>query len=171
MDKFAVGEIVGFFHGGITVRNMEESLKFYRDGLGLNLNFDRLLEGPYLKVVLGMKFALIRAAYLDIPGGGFVELLEYQGVERYNGASRPCDYGAGHLCMYVRGIDEIAQRMFSMGYKARSENCVDITEGPNTGGRSLYLSDPDGYYIELFQRPEVQDSGNAVPNLKATSEV
>lgn len=43
--------------------------------------------------------------------------------------------------------------MFSMGYVARSESCVDITEGPNKGARSLYLLDPDGYPIELFQPP------------------
>ena len=50
-------------------------------------------------------------------------------------------------------IDEIAEKMFKMGYIARSESCVDITEGPNAGGRSLYLLDPDGYPIELFMRP------------------
>lgn len=43
--------------------------------------------------------------------------------------------------------------MFKMGYLARSQSCVDITEGPNSGARSLYLLDPDGYAIELFMRP------------------
>ena len=149
-----MGEIVGFFHGGITVRDMDESLKFYRDGLGLSMKFDRLLEGGYLKVALDLKFDVIRAAYLNIPGGGYIELLEYQGIERLSAASRPCDFGAGHFCMYVKGIDEIAQKMICLGYVARSQGCVDITEGPNKGARSLYLSDPDGYYIELFQRTE-----------------
>jgi lactoylglutathione lyase len=148
-----MGKIIGFFHGGITVRDLDKSLEFYRDGLGLNEKFDRLLVGPYLKTVLNLKFEAIRVAYLDIPGGGFIELLDYQGIERLPAASRPCDYGAGHFCFYVSKIDEIASKMFSMGYLARSESCVDITEGPNKGARSLYLLDPDGYPIELFQRP------------------
>ena len=43
--------------------------------------------------------------------------------------------------------------MFKMGYLARSESCVDVTEVPNAGARVLYLLDPDGYPIELFMRP------------------
>lgn len=149
-----MGEIIGFFHGGITVSDLDKSLIFYRDGLGLIEKFDRLLDGPYLKTVLNLKFEAIRVAFLEIPGGGFIELLDYQGIERLSAASRPCDYGAGHFCFYVSNIDEVASKMFSMGYSARSENCVDITEGPNKGGRALYLLDPDGYSIELFQPPK-----------------
>jgi lactoylglutathione lyase len=149
--------ITGFFHGGITVKDMETSLAFYRDGLGLSMKFDRILDGPYLNVVLNLTQKRIRVAYLDIPGGGYIELLEYQEIERLDAASRPCDYGAGHFCFYVEGIDELAERMFSMGYKARSESCVDITAGPNAGARSLYLKDPDGYSIELFQKAPTQN--------------
>lgn len=148
--------ITGFFHAGITVRDMDKSLDFYRDGLGLSMKFDRILDGPYLNVVLSLNHKAIRAVYLDIPGGGYVELLEYQGIERFDASSRPCDFGGGHLCLYVDGIDELASKMFAKGYKARSQGCVDITAGPNTGARSLYLKDPDGYYIELFQKPPTQ---------------
>ena len=69
-------------------------------------------------------------------------------------ASRPCDPGAGHLCLYVEGIDELCDRIYKMGYRSRSETPVDITAGPNAGARSAYLLDPDGYPIELFQRPD-----------------
>lgn len=144
--------VTGFFHGGITVKDMDKSLDFYRDGLGLSMKLDRILDGPYLNVVLGLTQKAIRAVYLDIPGGGYVELLEYQGIERFDASSRPCDFGGGHLCLYVEGIDEIAANMFAKGYRARSEGCVDITAGPNKGARTLYLIDPDGYYIELFQK-------------------
>jgi len=149
--------VIGFFHGGITVKDMDKSIEFYRDGLGLNMKFDRILDGPYLNVVLGLNQKAIRAAYFDIPGGGFIELLEYQGIERFDASSRPCDYGGGHFCFYVEGIDEIAARMFAKGYSARSEGCVDITAGPNKGARSVYLKDPDGYYIELFQKAPSQE--------------
>ncbi|HKZ91925.1 MAG TPA: VOC family protein, partial [Candidatus Limnocylindrales bacterium] len=84
-----MGSITGFFHGGITVSDMDRSLPFYRDGLGLEIEFDRILDGPYLREVLGMQFESLRAVYLRIPGGGFVELLEYRGLERFSAASRP----------------------------------------------------------------------------------
>jgi lactoylglutathione lyase len=145
--------VTGFFHGGITVSDMESSLAFYRDALGLDVAFDRILDADYLRTVLALPLTAMRAVYLHIPGGGYVELLEYRGLERMPAASRPCDPGAGHLCLYVEGIDELVQRAQAMGYRGRSDAPVDITSGPNEGARSMYLLDPDGYPIELFQRP------------------
>ena len=147
--------IIGFFHGGITVSDMDVSLGFYRDGLGLEQEFDLVLDAPYLNTVLGLDQDSIRAVYLRIPGGGFVELLEYRGIERLSAASRPCDYGAGHLCLYVDDVEAMHARLVGMGFRARSEQVVDITAGPNAGARSCYMADPDGYAVELFQkRPE-----------------
>jgi lactoylglutathione lyase len=133
-----VPAVTGFFHGGITVADMDRSLAFYREGLGLEQAFDRILDAPYLPAVLGLEFSHIRAVYLHIPGGGFVELL---------------DYGAGHLCLYVDDVEAMHAKLVSMGYAARSSAVVDITAGPNTGARSCYMTDPDGYAVELFQRP------------------
>lgn len=147
-----MGSVTGFFHGGITVSDMDASVPFYRDGLGLEVAFDRVLDGDYLPVVLDLPLSTIRAVYLHIPGGGYVELLEYRGLERMPAASRPCDPGAGHLCLYVEGIDEIWARMQDLGFTSRSGTPVDITAGPNAGARSIYLLDPDGYPVELFQR-------------------
>ncbi len=134
--------VTGFFHGGITVSDMDRSLVFYQDGLGLEQEFDRILDGPYLKTVLGLAFDHIRAVYLRIPGGGFVELLEYVGIERFPAASRPCDYGAGHLCLYVDDVQAMHARLVALGFAARSEHVVDITVGPNQGARSVLHGGP-----------------------------
>jgi len=147
-----MARITGFFHGGITVSDMDRSLGFYRDGLGLELLFDRILDGPYLPVVLGLRFTSLRAAYLIIPGGGYVELLQYQGIETFPARSRPCDFGAGHLCLYVDDVEAMHAHLVSLGHHARSAAVVDITAGPNAGARSCYMVDPDGYSVELFQK-------------------
>lgn len=152
--------VTGFFHAGVTVQNMDESLRFYRDALGLEVHFDRILDGSYLPVVLALDVTTIRCVYLTIPGGGYVELLEYRDLERMSAASRPSDYGAGHLCLYVEGIDDIVSTAREMGFRSRSAGPVDITAGPNAGARSVYLLDPDGYPVELFQRPEPTVAAN-----------
>lgn len=146
-----MASITGFFHGGITVAEMERSLRFYRDGLGLEVEWDRVLDAPYLQEILDMTFESIRVVYLRLPGGGFVELLEHRGIERLPAASRPCDYGAGHICLFVDDLAALAERLFGLGYKARSAGVVDITAGPNAGARAIYVLDPDGYAIELLQ--------------------
>jgi len=144
--------VTGFFHSGVTVRDMDRALVFYRDGLGLEQEFDRILDAPYLRTVLGLDFEHIRTVYLRIPGGGFVELLEYVGIERMSAESRPCDFGAGHLCLYVDDVDAMHARLVGLGFRARSSDVVAITAGPNEGARSCYMTDPDGYAVELFQK-------------------
>jgi len=145
--------ITGFFHGGITVKDMEASLKFYRDGLQLEVEFDVINSADYLRTVVAMPFSEIRIVYLRIPNSGFVELLEYRGVERHSASARPADFGGGHLCLYVDDIEAISTRMQKLGYSSRSDKPVDIVAGPNIGAKVIYMIDPDGYFIELFQKP------------------
>lgn len=146
--------VVGIFHGGVTVSDMERALVFYRDGLGLEVEFDRTFDAPYLKVLLNLDFDRIRAVYLRVPGGGFVELLEYEGIERMPAAARPCDPGAGHLCFYVKDIQGLFSRLVALGFNARSSAVVDIESGPNSGSSAVYMLDQDGYRVELLQRSE-----------------
>lgn len=149
-----MAQVTGFFHAGITVQDMDASLRFYRDGLGLEQQFDRLIEADYLRELLGLDFTGIRAVYLSIPGGGIIELLEYQGIERLSAHSRPNDYGAGHVCLYVDDVVEMAATLRQHGGSSRSEGVVSLDSGPNNGAISIYMLDPDGYAVELFQRKQ-----------------
>ncbi len=147
-----MGSVRGHFHSGVTVSDMERALRFYRDGLGLEVEFDTTVGGDYLNTVLALDHDHIRAVYLRVPGGTFIELLEYRGIDSADASARPCDYGGGHLCLYVEGIDELHARLRELGFRGRSAGPVDITTGPNAGARSIYLVDPDGYHVELYQK-------------------
>jgi lactoylglutathione lyase len=147
-----MASITGFFHGGITVSEMDASLAFYRDGLGLEVHFDRIADAPYLREVLALEQTEMRVVYLRIPNtAAFVELLEYRGLERHPASARPCDPGSGHLCLYVDDVDAMHARLIDGGFGSRSKGPVAITAGPNQGARSVYAVDPDGYLVELFQ--------------------
>ena len=50
----------------------------------------------------------------------------------------------------------LLRRAVDAGYRTRSGAAQRIPVGPNTGAMAAYLIDPDGYHIELFQRPVVQ---------------
>jgi catechol 2,3-dioxygenase-like lactoylglutathione lyase family enzyme len=146
--------ITGVFHAGVTVSDLDRSLVFYRDGLGLDVELETAFEAPYIKAILNLEFDRIRAVCLRVPGGGVIELLEYQGIERLPAASRPCDPGSGHLSLCVDDLAEQFDRLTALGFRARSEAPVDITAGPNRGARNCYFADPDGYWIEILeQRP------------------
>jgi catechol 2,3-dioxygenase-like lactoylglutathione lyase family enzyme len=147
--------ITGPRHGGITVSDLDRSLEFYRDLVGLELLWRRLYEEREIKRVVGVPEAsALEIAMLRIPGSEVdVELIEYKGCERHSGSVRPCDYGTGHFCVFVEGIEDLYEELLARGVRFRSDGPVEMTGGPNKGGKSLYSLDPDGYVFEFHQRP------------------
>jgi glyoxylase I family protein len=133
---------------------MERSLRFYRDGLGLQVVIDRVAEDDYLREVNGVASRAIRIVYLAVPDSEFrVELLEHRGIQRHPKRGRPCDPGVTHMGFYVEDVIAIVGRLQARGYKGRSEEPVTITAGPYRGARSFIMTDPDGMLVELFQKP------------------
>jgi catechol 2,3-dioxygenase-like lactoylglutathione lyase family enzyme len=49
-------------------------------------------------------------------------------------------------------LDERLERLVAAGGTALSAP-VEIDTGANKGGRGVYLRDPDGHVVELFERP------------------
>jgi lactoylglutathione lyase len=96
-----------------------------------------------------------RLVYLAVPGseGVFVELVEYRGTDGTPIVPRAWDPGTGHLCFHVSDAAALHGRAVGLGFRSRSASVTEIPVGPNRGGRAAYLLDPDGYHIELFQRP------------------
>jgi catechol 2,3-dioxygenase-like lactoylglutathione lyase family enzyme len=143
--------VAGFFHAGITVRDLDEALRFYRDGLGLEV-LERRRTADSSWATWNLHGDHVELVFLQIPGTDTVlELYEFNGIERHDASSRPCDYGAGHICLYVHELPALHARLTGMGYASRSP-VQRITNGPLTGKHVVYMLDPDGYNIELLER-------------------
>ena len=146
--------IHGLSHAGITVSDMEASLRFYRDGLGLEVYIDRIADHDYLREVTAVASTSVRIVYLRIPGSRVpVELLEHRGIERVPARTRPCDPGSVHIGLQVPDIDAFHAHLASLGFNSRSGHPVDITAGPFAGARTCFFTDPDGFLVELQQPP------------------
>ncbi|MGE7907511.1 VOC family protein [Peribacillus sp. NPDC094092] len=150
MDK---GKVVGFIHSGITVKNLERALDFYVNILGFELLSTQVANSDYIFDIVeipGLKE--INIAFVQIPGGHVIELLEYVGIDTYSGSSRSCDYGTGHICLLVENLEEMFSELKAKGVQFKSKKVAHITVGANTGSKAVYMLDPDGYILELMEK-------------------
>jgi catechol 2,3-dioxygenase-like lactoylglutathione lyase family enzyme len=151
--------VTGLFHAGVTVSDMEESLRFYRDGLGLEVLLDGESAIGAAREIWNLDAERVRVVFLKVPGtDSVVELFQFFGIERHAASARPCDYGAGHMCLYVDDAEALHARLTELGYGSRAGEVVTIANGPHAGAKAVYMLDPDRYHVELYERsPDTPD--------------
>lgn len=146
--------IVGAHHTSYTVREMAASLGFYRDLLGFTVVNERpAVTSQYFRDIIGMPDAVVHAVLLEIPGTGHrLELFEYKQPRGTPQTLTPtCNPGSSHICYLVDDLPALYERLKAAECQFISPP-VYLDEGPNAGGWALYMKDPDGTPIELYQR-------------------
>ena len=128
-------KITGADHTNWRVRDLEASLRFYRDVLGLapfGLEEYRREERPLVSLRVTESFIL----HLT-PDPVF---------------ERTSTGGYDHLALLVEGAerDEVATYLESEGVEI--EKKFDSITGARGEGPALYVRDPDGYRIELIEK-------------------
>lgn len=142
--------ISAIHHTGLTVSNLEQALGFYRDVLGLEVVMEQEKSGGYLAAITGYADVHVRMAHLVTPAGQRLELFEYVEPRGAPTRSEPRDRGISHICLVVESVDDAFLRLVAAGAEPFSDP-VAIDSGANTGARGLYVRDPDGIILELFQ--------------------
>jgi catechol 2,3-dioxygenase-like lactoylglutathione lyase family enzyme len=145
--------IVGVHHTSFTVADLDRSVAFFRDRLGLELLFVREVRDDYFGRIVGLPGSVVRAALLRLPGSAHhVELFQYLHPPGEEHSPRPCDPGSTHLSFLVDDLPALHRQLAAQGVVFVGDP-VQITAGPNRGGYGAYLRDPNGILIELFQPP------------------
>lgn len=130
----------GTAHVSFVVEDMEKSLHFYCDILGLKRAFDMDWEGnPWL-------------VYVSVRPGQYIELF-YGGKRKYR---NPEAAGGDHLCFEVDDIYEIAERL--------EKNGVTLDVRPMQGkdyNYQCWAKDPDGNRIEFMKIDPRSPQSNA----------
>ncbi|MBT3345620.1 MAG: hypothetical protein HN712_18570 [Gemmatimonadetes bacterium] len=139
-------------HHGFTVSNIDRSLAFYRDGLGLEcLRVSPRRDLPSYDQILGYPNVALTVALLRHPTDEFLlELIQYEQPE---GKPRPQEnafIGASHLAFDVEDVDALYERLCDAGFEAINPP-VDIERDGAVVARAVYVLDPDGISVELFQ--------------------
>lgn len=141
-------------HVGLTVRDLDTSLAFWRDQLGLRELGRGIVEWEHLDRIIGLDDTQIEWAELELPGEAFLELFAYRRPPgaplRPGGMNRP---GMTHICLEVEHIEQVVERLRAGGYQARSRELVTIPRGAYKDFKCIYFLDPDGVTLELTERP------------------
>jgi catechol 2,3-dioxygenase-like lactoylglutathione lyase family enzyme len=139
-------------HVGITVRDLEASIRFYHDVLGLEFSNEPSpwFDGEELASAVGVPGATLRQVSL-LAGDTTLELLEYRNPPSTTTAPlKPNDRGASHIAFLVDDIEAKKAELEARGIEFYSSvNVVD--EGVLAGWRWVYFEDPDGYPLELVE--------------------
>lgn len=144
--------IRGAHHTGFTVANLERSLTFYRDVLGLEVIGEQLGTAEYLSAVTGFPGVRLKLGFLKAPGDDHIlELLEYVSHPTEPTSRETNRPGNGHLCFVVDDADAWYNDLRAKGVEFISPGPVLITAGINQGGRAAYFRDPDGFTLEILQ--------------------
>ena len=120
--------ITGIAHACFTVSDLEQSIAFYRDGLGLTPAFDFVNDE-------GRRFGL----YLHAGGRNFIELFEGDLEAPAEGQS------FRHTCLEVDDIQETVNTLRERG--------IEVSD-PKLGkdqSWQAWITDPDGNRFELHQ--------------------
>ena len=128
-------------HVAIVVRDLDASLRFYRDMLGIVPS--RILDFPRESV---------KIAFLPLggPGGSEIELLEPTSAE--TGVARFLEKrgeGLHHICLEVEDIERALSEL-----QAAGAPLLDTTPRPTAEGRGIFIhpKGTSGVLLELVQR-------------------
>ncbi|MGX3021561.1 lactoylglutathione lyase [Ursidibacter sp. B-7004-1] len=126
-------------HTMLRVGNLERSIKFYTEVLGM-----RLLRTSENKQY---KYTLAFLGYADESESAVIELTYNWGVESYELGT-----AYGHIALGVDDIYATVEAVRQAGGKVTRE------AGPVLGGKTIiaFVEDPDGYKIEFIENKDAQ---------------
>ncbi|MBP6717318.1 MAG: lactoylglutathione lyase [Rhodoferax sp.] len=126
-----------FLHTMLRVGNLQRSIDFYTEVLGMKLL--RTSENSEYKYTLAF------VGYASNPEQAELELTYNWGVESYDLGS-----AYGHIALGVPDVYAACDKIKAAGGNVTRE------AGPVKGGSTViaFVTDPDGYKIELIQRGE-----------------
>lgn len=143
---------VAISHFGLCVRDLDRSLKFYRDILGLRVTKDEVQDvtggfSPQLYHERHAKRRIVYLRYGDANSVPFLALTEHPGDTITGTPIKTDQLGISHVSFTVPNVEEITQHLLDHGV----QSCGPTDTYRDAKGRikRIYFYDPDGILVQL----------------------
>ena len=132
-------------HMGVTVDDVEKSIVFYRDVVGMELYSRRRMQGEWFDTLTHNSGADIDVAMLRMEGLT-LQLVQYLAAGGATLHLAHNNVGNPHLCINVDDVDAKHAEATARG----GLDPTPIVDIMGLGTRSFYVHDPDGLPVEFL---------------------
>lgn len=139
--------VKGYRHTGIICEDIEKSLVFYRDHLGLKVIQDFWDDSQYINDITGMQNANVHMIKLKADDGTVIELLDYVTHPTKSVDLEVYNVGACHIAFQVYDIEQAYSQLTDCGVSFLSKPILS-SEGI---AKVCFCMDPDNTRIELVE--------------------
>lgn len=139
--------VIGFRHTGIITKDINKSLHFYKDILGLEVIQEFYDDSDYINEITGTKEGAAHFIKLKMEDGTVLELLEYP-----THPTEPFDLpiinvGLPHIALQVEDILYTYEHLVSNNIQVLSKPVLS-SEGI---AKVFFCLDPDGIRVEIVE--------------------
>jgi catechol 2,3-dioxygenase-like lactoylglutathione lyase family enzyme len=136
-------------HSGLVVRDLQDSLNFYKDLLGLTIWKRAQEEGPFIEKLVGLPGVSLEWVKLKTADESIIELLQYHShPDQQPFENAPSNrLGCSHVALTVEDLEKVYNELCDKGFHCNSEPLLS----PDGKAKVLYCHDPDGIILELVE--------------------
>jgi glyoxylase I family protein len=139
-------------HSAVCTRDVEESLRFWRDGIGLRVLMDQSFDGDW-RALFGASANRLRSVFLgdpDHPDAGIVELVVFDDGIAERPPERPPAEGFFLLSLFV-DVEATLARLSALGLGGPPRRIA--VPAPGGAAQMAVVHDPNGVLVELIGLP------------------
>jgi catechol 2,3-dioxygenase-like lactoylglutathione lyase family enzyme len=131
-------------HTSFTVSNLDRSLEFYQNVIGMDFERRFEVQGPGVSTIVGFPDAHLKIAFVSL-GPFRLELIEYASPPGALVDMATNNVGSAHIAFSTADVDRAYEELKAKGVRFKGAPTRTRPDRP----RVAYFLDPDGYTLEI----------------------
>jgi len=142
---------MSFSHFGLCISDLENSLRFYCEGLGFEQGVRFDIGNEFQKALEVDGDVSVTSMFISRDGFN-IELLHYSspGVHGEPSKSRN-QLGLTHMSLYVDNVDAVGEKLVELGGTRLEETMTEVVNADGSVLKLGFFADPDGTRVELME--------------------